>query len=102
MVSTLYMVKPDESLNKYKCPYCPYSTKYSSHLQCHKRKHTGERPFKCNICAKAFTQKTTLVRHYVSHTGERPFSCDYCKKGFARNVNLRNHKCPFYYKPYNV
>lgn len=83
----------DKSSNKYKCPYCPYATNYSSHLQAHKRKHTGERPYKCDICAKAFTQKTTLVNHYRSHTGERPFSCVHCKKGFSQKVHLKLHKC---------
>lgn len=94
-VNKLSGLKPDESLKKYKCPYCPYSTNVSSHLQDHKRKHTGERPFKSDICGNAFAQKITLTRHYFTHTGERPFSCDYCMKGFTLRVNLKNHKCRY-------
>lgn len=49
------------------CPYCKYSTTYSTALKRHIVVHTKEKPFVCNICFKSYTQKKSLQMHEISH-----------------------------------
>lgn len=57
------------------CPFCPYSSIYTSHVRKHIRIHTKERPFKCNICSRAFSQKENLVKHTRTHASRTRLEC---------------------------
>ena len=49
------------------CKVCKRTFKWRSHLQCHERIHTDERPFQCNICDKAFKRSDGLQCHKKVH-----------------------------------
>ncbi|KAM3845048.1 zinc finger protein 263-like [Vipera latastei] len=77
------------------CMQCGKSFNNNSHLICHQRIHTGERPYKCMECGKTFNQKGALNRHKRIHTGDRPYKCTEYGKDFISNSNRichqRNH-----------
>ncbi|PNH41397.1 hypothetical protein VD0004_g5731 [Verticillium dahliae] len=85
-----------DKAKKYRCPYdgCPKSFQQSTHLETHKRAHTGDKPYKCEWhgCGRRFSQPGNLKTHTRLHTGERPFECEMCGACFAQRGNLTAHK----------
>ena len=52
----------------YSCDECGKTFLWPSHLESHKRIHSGIKPFICEFCNKSFTQKGHLERHvFVTH-----------------------------------
>ncbi|OLN84906.1 Asparagine-rich zinc finger protein AZF1 [Colletotrichum chlorophyti] len=72
---------------------CGKSFYQSTHLDTHKRAHTGEKPYVCNWprCDRTFSQPGNLKTHMRRHTGEKPFRCEQCSKVFAQRGNLQTH-----------
>ncbi|KAK0376174.1 hypothetical protein CLIM01_06492 [Colletotrichum limetticola] len=72
---------------------CGKSFYQSTHLDTHKRAHTGEKPYKCTWpnCERTFSQPGNLKTHMRRHTGEKPFRCEQCSKVFAQRGNLQTH-----------
>ncbi|KAL2862981.1 C2H2-type zinc finger protein [Aspergillus lucknowensis] len=81
---------------RYACtePQCGKSFAQKTHLDIHRRAHTGDKPFVCKepSCGQRFSQLGNLKTHQRRHTGEKPFSCDICQKRFAQRGNVRAHK----------
>ncbi|XP_018409224.1 PREDICTED: zinc finger protein 79-like [Nanorana parkeri] len=76
----------------YECTVCSKYFAKKSHLQSHRRVHSGIRPFACLDCGKRFTSNSTLVDHQRIHTGEKPFVCSECGRSFTKNSNLIDHQ----------
>ncbi|XP_037798639.1 protein tramtrack, beta isoform-like isoform X3 [Penaeus monodon] len=73
------------------CPYCPYTTHFTTNLTNHVRTHTGEKPYSCPHCPISFTQKGSLRSHILTHTGEKPFACPYCSYRSSRKTTVKAH-----------
>ncbi|XP_063609183.1 zinc finger protein Xfin-like [Penaeus indicus] len=86
---------PEFGLNKgpksHQCPYCPYNTNFTTHLQNHVRTHTGEKPYQCQYCSLRFAQKGSLRSHILTHTGEKPHACTHCGYRCSRKNTLNAH-----------
>ncbi|KAK7177324.1 hypothetical protein PSPO01_16629 [Paraphaeosphaeria sporulosa] len=79
---------------RYVCtiPDCGKAFYQKTHLDIHRRAHTGDKPFGCKTCGQSFSQLGNLKTHERRHTGERPYTCEICGKSFAQRGNVRAHK----------
>ncbi|KAI5461301.1 hypothetical protein BGZ63DRAFT_232140 [Mariannaea sp. PMI_226] len=81
---------------RYVCdgPSCKKTFSQKTHLEIHRRTHTGDKPYPCDFpgCKLTFSQLGNLKTHVRRHTGERPFSCEQCGRRFAQRGNVRAHE----------
>ncbi|KAK7421776.1 DNA-binding transcription factor [Neonectria punicea] len=81
---------------RYACsgPDCKKSFTQKTHLDIHRRTHTGDKPYNCDFpgCKLTFSQLGNLKTHRRRHTGERPYSCEQCGRRFAQRGNVRAHE----------
>ncbi|KAK9303247.1 hypothetical protein QLX08_005013 [Tetragonisca angustula] len=85
-----------QGLKKSTCPICAKSFRCQSHLNRHKRIHTGQRPFVCNICKMSFNQQEILMKHKERHEGKKQFQCANCHQSFRYKISLKSHMINFH------
>ncbi|KAK5654844.1 hypothetical protein OQA88_6880 [Cercophora sp. LCS_1] len=75
------------------CDMCDMKFNQKTHLDIHRRKHTGDKPYICKLpgCGRGFSQLGNLKTHERRHTGEKPFQCSRCFKCFAQRGNVKAH-----------
>ncbi|KAI0241834.1 hypothetical protein LSAT2_017983 [Lamellibrachia satsuma] len=86
------------NISIYHCDICKFETVSKNTLQCHIRRHLGQRPFECKVCHKTFVSSDDLRGHAVWHlpVSERKYKCPYgvsedCQYVAATNSKLNSH-----------
>ena len=74
------------------CPYCTYTTVWTTHLKNHVRIHTDERPYACDQCDATFRDHAALKHHLVTHLDVKPFACGLCAQRFAQKHHVQRHE----------
>eukprot|EP01084_Bolivina_argentea_P310494 537316_1 len=95
------IINTRNSLKKFKCSKCNFSTKWKSSLKTHILTHSKRKSFKCNRCNGAFKTQSGLCQHKRIHSRKRPYKCGQCKKGFKhKNVLIAHIQSHSGNKPY--
>ncbi|XP_037796826.1 longitudinals lacking protein, isoforms H/M/V-like [Penaeus monodon] len=81
----------NSTVKVHQCPYCAYTTNFTTNLINHMRTHTGEKPFSCPHCPYRANQRTNLRMHMRTHTGEKPYACAQCPYRSSRKDALKSH-----------
>lgn len=68
----------EDSVRRFKCDFCPYSSNHKGHMRRHYLVHSGECPHKCEICNRGFARTDGLRRHMLSHTAQKSHLCNLC------------------------
>ncbi|XP_061571480.1 zinc finger protein 513-like [Cololabis saira] len=76
----------------YRCPHCPFLSRYPNHLARHAHIHSEEKPHRCPQCAYTSSHLDNLKRHMRVHTGEKPYQCPSCSYACGNLANLRRHE----------
>ncbi|XP_074476773.1 uncharacterized protein LOC141758867 isoform X1 [Sebastes fasciatus] len=82
---------PEPTNQAFTCVICGRITDSRSHMICHMRTHTGEKPFACPICGNRYKLKGHMKEHIRTHTGERPYTCYICGQSFNRSSTMTKH-----------
>ncbi|KAJ6438509.1 finger protein AZF1 [Purpureocillium lavendulum] len=75
-------------------PSCNKRFVQKTHLDIHRRTHTGHKPYKVctkENCGLTFSQRGNLKTHMRRHTGEKPYACSICGKLFAQRGNTHQN-----------
>eukprot|EP00095_Tigriopus_kingsejongensis_P004451 snap_masked-scaffold168_size293125-processed-gene-0.4 protein:Tk04451 transcript:snap_masked-scaffold168_size293125-processed-gene-0.4-mRNA-1 annotation:"hypothetical protein L798_10126" len=91
--SNLNIHKKIHDGNIFRCDFanCSYFTPKLSYLKNHRRTHSGEKIFKCPECERGFVEKSQMTRHQLIHSDTMPFACSKCDFKTKRKDKLKNH-----------
>lgn len=77
---------------KYPCDICDKSFKNKTHMEEHRRLHTGEKPFKCLKCDFEASHGSNFRIHLKNcHPEVDPYPCPYCDRAFKIHREQRAH-----------
>ncbi|XP_064472275.1 zinc finger and SCAN domain-containing protein 22-like [Ornithodoros turicata] len=68
---TRHLIQPGPILTTnwmYKCPLCPYVSRWRHAVLRHSRTHCPDGPYRCSICPSTFVKESQLNRHMRFHS----------------------------------